>query len=324
VLASSAPHSPQSAPSLEKLFYSPEVSIRTALSSLILFHVHSGHSGSYVRQLLSAVRLVEKLQWIRPIVQQSDWMAVRYMEKGRPGILRTKHWFDFGFPAAAIIRTTSEDLWEAICLAILSACHLLRISEALTVKRTPDGKLYFRGCKSRSGEHTVEPGPYATRWLRCLAQIRRKRGVSASSCFFAKPDALQNALRELTKGTKYRDFRWHALRRFGAAQLHASGLRLPLLQIYGGWACPREALRYAQPDSSWEFISRTSAPSPVLEGGVFKAVWGTWTSGSLWSPWVRRELHSPDISAIGTNSRKRSRSQPAQPSTAEEEDTEDD
>lgn len=310
ILASVPTATPSAPASLDSLYYTDLVSARTALSSLLLHYVHSGFSGSYARQLLSAVRLLERLRWIEPIVTPADWMAVKYIERGRPGIVPTRHWYDFEFVAALAARASSEGAWEALCLAVLSACHLLRVSEALTAKRTPGGQLYFRGCKSRRGEHKVDVGPFAQRWLRCLGELRRRRGVGAASCFFSSADGLQRALADLSAGTRYAGFRWHALRRFGAAQLHAAGLRLPLLQVYGGWASPREALRYAQPDSSWRFVSRTAAPTPVLQGRQWKAVEGVWPSGALWSPWVRRELQAPNLSPVSPKGRKRSRSQP--------------
>lgn len=115
----------------------------------------------------------------------------------------------------------------------------------------------------------------------------------------------------LLEGSPLEGMRWHAFRRFGAAQLFASGLRLSLLQIYGGWASSREAARYAHPDTAWTYQARGSAPTPHIAGTTARALREPWVSSSLWSPWVRREIqasnHRP-LEPPDEGSRKRARS----------------
>jgi hypothetical protein len=290
------------------------ISIRQALDKSLLHLVRSSFSGSYGRHLLSAVRLLEKLHLIGTVVAPGDWLIIKYLEKGKPGGTRPRQWASFDYISILCgLATTFED-WECVSLAVLSGAFLLRISEALTVRRTTSGAIYFRGSKSRAGEHTIECGPLAQRWLDFMYRWRRAHGRSADEPCFPSTDRLQRQFQELTKGSDLRELRWHAFRRFGAAQLFSSGLRLSLLQVYGGWHSSREAARYAHAPSSWRFLAKADAKTPSLSGTTVNAVAGEWHSRALWSTWVRRELQGSDAGPRGAPKpvdRKRTRSAPA-------------
>ena len=110
--------------------------------------------------------------------------------------------------------TKRKDTWEwkeleCLGLAVLSLTNLLRIGEAWTVSSPGDGKLCFLGEKSRSGEH---PRP------RAVEEERQKRGVAEDRPHgYQSPADLEEAWVALVAGSDLEHYRWHCLRRGGAA-----------------------------------------------------------------------------------------------------------
>lgn len=217
-------------------------SARQALDLALLYSVQDGLSASYAKHVIAGVRLLEKMQWIPAVVRPADWLVVRLLEGAGSRNPRAKVWADLTIFRWIASRAESYEEWEAVALAVLSGCHLLRVSEAVTASRSASGDLRFYGCKSRRGQHVVEVGPFGARWLSFLDTWRQMHGRRRDVSGFASVDLLQSTFTKLVASSAWADARWHSLRRFGAAQLLAQGLPVTFLQIYGGWGSAKVAL----------------------------------------------------------------------------------
>ena len=191
-----------------------------------------------IKKLLSGVRLLEKLGWIKSTVRPGDWYLVLGMEKERErqGKGAVKEWASMEALRymAGVVHTKAK--WEILALAALSRAHCLRASEAITA-RAEGSELVFRGTKSRSGEQRQEMGQWTAKWAAFLARLRASHGyhpdVPAS---FQGTDGLHRGLHSILDrpGGSFKYVRWHLFQRFGAAQLHGLGLPVRFIMLWGG------------------------------------------------------------------------------------------
>ena len=110
-----------------------------------------------IKKLLSGLRLLEKLGWIKSTVRPGDWHLVPGVEKehelqGRGAV---KEWASMEALRyiAGIACTRAE--WQLLALAAVSCAHCLRASEAITA-HVEGSELVFQDTKSRSGEQRQE------------------------------------------------------------------------------------------------------------------------------------------------------------------------
>ena len=280
----------------------PHATPRAILQSRLLESFRKNTSSSNIKSILSAVRLLEKLGWVAEMVTRADWLLVEAMEKHddkrkKSGEGRT--WAS----AEALVQLSdmAEDFadWEVVALAAISSGLLLRASEACTVKittPTSDDDLpaaEFWGCKSRRGKNISQVGPWVRGWLQFLQRWRALHGhnpdVPAS---FTGPTGLHaGLLRLINKGTgQCRGLRWHAFRRFGAAQLHNLGLPLAGVCLYGGWSSHKVAQLYTRAPPSWQFIRAGGLPVPAIEEKTASVTVIESTTLRMFPRWVRREI----------------------------------
>ena len=127
-----------------------------------------------IKKLLSGVRLLEKLGWIKSIVRPGDWYRVLGVEKERErqGRGAVKEWASMEALRymAGVARTRAE--WEILALAAWSCAHCLPASEAVTA-HVEGSELVFQGTKSRSGEQRQENGQWTAKWAAFL--LRRHK-----------------------------------------------------------------------------------------------------------------------------------------------------
>ena len=133
------------------------------------------------------------------------------------------------------LRLSRNEL-ECLGMAVPSPTNLLRIGEARTISLLGDSKLCFMGEKSRSGEDKQDLGPWASCWMRFIKEERQKCGVAEDRPHgYQLPADLEEAWVALVAGMDLEHHRWHCLRRGGATQLWASGVRNQIVMLVGGW-----------------------------------------------------------------------------------------
>ena len=117
----------------------------------------------------------------------------------------------------------------------------LRAKEAVTA-RFEDGKFFWRGAKGRMGGCSETAGPWGVAWGTFLAALRARNGYHPQRpAWFPTRATLHAHLRQLVArpGSGCALLRWHAWRRYGAAQLRCLGLPTPGLLRWGGWSTPQ-------------------------------------------------------------------------------------
>ena len=280
---------------------------RRVLEDELASLVEKGMGESAVKKVLSAVRLLEKLGWLRRTVRPGDWYlavgAAKAAEKA--GRTTVKEWASMGALQHMAAAAGSAAEWEIVALAALSCSHCLRASEAITA-RADGEELVFTGTKSRAGEQRQSMGPWTARWAGFLARLRALHGYHPDRpAWFRGRDGLHDGLRGLLDrpGGSYKNTRWHSFRRYGAAQLYGLGLPVRFIMLWGGWKTPAVAQIYYTAPPRWSFVRGGPLVQPAWDGRTPKAEMAAGTTLGMWPGWVRRELEVPAIRPAGPGSR---------------------
>ena len=110
----------------------------------------------------------------------------------------------------------------------------------------------------------VEVGPWTKRWVLFLWEIRRlKHGRAELPLSFQDATELQAGWKKIVTGSDFEGYRWHALRRCGAAVLWFWGARIQTVMLAGGWVTPSVAKGYRHPTHAWSCERRMHLPVPV-------------------------------------------------------------
>ena len=119
----------------------PGASARESLQDQLLRSVRESRSDSGPRRLLSAVRILEKFGWVRPIVVAMDWKLVeavaRFHDEAHDA--GSKFWASMGCLRALCRLCTAPADWELAALGAISISLGLRAKQAVTA-RFEDGK----------------------------------------------------------------------------------------------------------------------------------------------------------------------------------------
>ena len=132
-----------------------------------------GRLDSGLRRVLAAVRVLEKLRWIQPLVWPMDWKlvdAVAALHDKRRGTTN-KYWASLRAFGSVCCLASPPDEWEVVALAALSIAFEPRAKEAVTPFY--DGTaVHWQVAKGRRGACQEVPGPWTTHWARLLWDIR--------------------------------------------------------------------------------------------------------------------------------------------------------
>ena len=156
-------------------------------------------------------------------MQARDWQMVWAVEKLRIRKMGVQvRWAPSSIFREMVAKraTLSWEEAEALAMAVLASTNLLRISEAITIRRKEQGVLVLYRVKNRVGWHEQPVGPWAGRWLEFLHLGRQRyTGRTERSGNFGGVKELEERFKLLVAQTFWPDLRWHSLRRLGAAQL---------------------------------------------------------------------------------------------------------
>ena len=227
----------------------PGASARACLDDHLLGIVRTARSAAGLKKVLSGVRVLEHFKWIPPIVVAMDWRLVESAEKFRAKQYggAQKFWASIQSlrSLCALCHTPAD--WELAALGALSAAFGLRAKVAVGVRY--DGiNVRWTGAKGRAGECTEAPGPWARVWGEFLSELRARNGFHPERpAWHTSRQAIHTHLRELVSrpGSGCALLRWHAWRRYGAAQLRLLGATTPTLLRWGGWAATAMLRIYA-------------------------------------------------------------------------------
>ena len=126
-------------------------------------------------------------------------------------------------------------------------------------------------------------------WVLFLWEIRRLRHGRADSPFsFHDAQGLQDRWKKIVEGTDFEGYRWHSLRRCGAAVLWLWGAKIQTIMLARGWVTPSVAKEYCQPTYARTCERRMQLPIPVAWGGWEQAACSSTSRKSgLWTVFGR-------------------------------------
>ena len=231
--------------------------------------VASENAEGNLKKLLSACRQLDKLRLHPRIVEAGDWQVVKWLAKrrvrGESALVRWAPMELFVWLAEQIVDLESA---EIVALACISVACLLRVGEAPTVRTSTRGDVRFNGEKGRPGIWDVEVGPWTKWWVLFLWEIRRlKHGRADLPFSFQDAAGLQAGWKKIVGGSDFEGYRWHALRRCGAAVLWFWGARIQTVMLAGGWVTSSVAKDYCHPTHAWSCERRMHLQVPVDWGG---------------------------------------------------------
>ena len=243
----------------------PEFTRAQVLAQHIRLLAAQGRKSVTIRGLLSAVRLCEKITLIPPTVSPIHWAmsagADRIYEHPAPSPV-------WGTPAmlAHMAAHVDTDLaFVTLGLAVLSVCHLLRVGEVASIRKSDlctERRLSFYHSKGANRWITAPMGAWGEAW--------RKRLVS-SPAIAGRPDflpvaagtaILQSTMRAQLWGTGAHEAGWHSWRRMGAALLAWAGAAFTVIAVWGRWLTERQARYYSSPPLAWNVKFPIDLPWP--------------------------------------------------------------
>ena len=229
--------------------------------------VASENAEGNLKKLLSACRQLDKLRLHPRIVEAGDWQVVTWLAKrrvrGESALVRWAPMELFVWLAELIVDLESA---EIVALACISVACLLRVGEAATVRTITRGDVRFNGERGRPGIWDVEVGPW-TKWWEpfLLGNPTSQTRACRLALFLLGRAGLQAGWKKIVGGSDFEGYRWHALRRCGAAVLW--GARIQTVMLAGGWVTPSVAKDYCHPTHAWSCERRMHLPVPVDWGG---------------------------------------------------------
>ena len=220
-----------------------------------------------LKKLLFARRRLDKLRLHPRIVETGDWQVVKWLAKrrvrGESALVRWAPMELFVWLAEQVVDLTSA---EVVVLACISVAGRLRVGEAATVRTSARGDVRFNGEKGRPGIWDVEVGPWTKWWVVFLWEIGRlKHGRADLPFSFQDAKELQAGWKKIVGGSDFEGYRWHALRRCGAAVLWFWGARIRTIMLAGGWVTPSVAKDYCHPTHAWSCERRMQLPSNTCQ-----------------------------------------------------------
>ena len=155
----------------------PGATAREFFQDHLLGIIRTTESNSGVKRVLSAVRVLEKLNWVSPVACPMDSKLIEamavYHNKRRGG--SHKFWASMqGFRSLCRLLSSPAD-WELVALAALSVTFGLRAKDAVTVSYDAS-QVRQVGAKGRNGPREKTPGPWAKRWAQLLWEVRARHG----------------------------------------------------------------------------------------------------------------------------------------------------
>ena len=256
-----------------------------------------------IKKLLSGVRLLEKLGWIKSTVRPGDWYLVLGVEKERErqGRGAVKEWASMEALRymAGVVHTKAE--WEILALAALSCAHCLRASEAITA-RAEGGELVFRGTKSCSGEQRQEMGQWTAKWAAFLARLRASHGYHPNvPAWFQGRDGLHRGLHSIS-GTA----RWILQVSALALVPEVRGSPAPrprapsaVHHALGGWKSATVAEIYYKAPPRWQLERGGPIPLPEYGTSATTARIQPGTTLGMLPSWIKSELEIPHVRLAG-------------------------
>ena len=231
--------------------------------------VASENAEGNLKNIPSAYRQLDKLRPHPRIVETGDWQVVKWLAKrrvrGESALVRWAPMELFVWLAEQIVDLASA---EIVALACISVACLLRVGEAATVRTSTRGDVRFNGEKARPGIWDVEVGPWTKWWVLFLWEIQRlKQGRANLPFSFQDATELQAGWKKIVGGSDFKGYRWHALRRCGAAVLWFWGARIQTVILAGGWVTPSVAKDYCHPTHTWSCERRMHLLVPVAGVG---------------------------------------------------------
>ena len=226
---------------------------RTSCSPL----VRASQSDLGPRRILSGVCALEKFGRITPLVVCMDWKLMEAVDSFYESVWgsSTKYWASMGCLRAVCRLCSSAAEWEPTALSAISMCLGLWAKEAITVS-LEDGEFHWRCAKGQAGPCSETAPPWGAIWGSFLWLLCARHGFHPGRpAWHESCAALHAHLQELIgcprSGCTL--LRWHAWRRYGAAQLRCLGAPTPALLRWGGWATPQMLRIYPYLGAQWSF-----------------------------------------------------------------------
>ena len=223
---------------------------------------------SGTRNLLSGVRLLEKMGLVPTTVDTGDWLVVKALAKRAARGRQPKQWATVG-DLEALGRYQPHWAWARVyLLALLSVVYCLRISDAASITwagiATP-GQFTFFDLKVNKCWATYPLAPYLDKLRAAVARLRRADHAEDAPIVPGGTATLRALWQEFTKNTCAQGKGWHCLKRLGAAAFRAMGGSLYGLQVWARWHSIAMPRLYSGHPASWQWATTAILPDPEAD-----------------------------------------------------------
>ena len=247
-----------------------ELSRADALARQVAHLAPMGKSSAALRGTISAVRMAEKLQLLRPTVGPIHWAIAAGAGRANNSEPGQQVWGTLGMLRAIATAVRTETDLAVLALAVFSACHGLRVGEAASIRRvdvSQPGWVSFYARKTKRRWIPARLGTWAERWRQALLACGVVQRRAEFLPLFSEVE-LERRMHCLLWGTPWVGVGWHCWRRLSAAAMVALGAPITAVCVWNRWASQRQAWEYAVPGPDWEFKLPDQAPWPHPVAGV--------------------------------------------------------
>ena len=255
--------------------------VAEVLAEFLAAKAEAGERQATLRGYIAAIRAVEDLEWIDPIVRSRHKRIAQAASKvGRQPYLALG-----GLCALLVGAVGSEDLEPVALVAVLCWVLWLRVGEVAPL-RLGDVSVpcWLQFWNRKTGEEGWTQRPlsqWADQFRSALYAWGVSRGLRSDSVLFPAGVAeLEHKFVEIVADTPWRRCRWHALRRGGSAACYARHPQLQFFMWWGRWNSTGTALRYAAALDDPAVISALQLP----EGADLRGAVGVRSHLEIWHP----------------------------------------
>ena len=191
-----------------------ELSRADALARHLAHLAAMGKSSAALRGTISAVRMAEKLQLLRPTVGPIHWAIAADAGRAYNSEPGQQVWGTLGMLRAMATAVRTDTDLAVLALAVFSACHGLRVGEVASIRRadvSQPGWVSFYDRKTKRRWIPARLGTWAERWRQALLACGIVQRRAEFLPLFSEAE-LKRRMHCLLWGTPWVGVRWHCWR----------------------------------------------------------------------------------------------------------------
>ena len=242
----------------------PEWGPYEVVQQVVCDAIRGGKGSSSVETILNAAAIAYTMGTVGERVPKRLWKA--FKAEQRLEAKSTQEWGSFEALQIMVHQADSDVVWCVVGLAVLSTLLGLRVGEAASISFHRLGVLAgtaeFHDRKVHRAWITRTVSGVALKWMQFCAWIAQRCWNLDKSQRLVSEDKLQNVMATLLRGSKWKDLRWHAWRRLGAATMYKARGKLPSIKAWFRWRSTRTAMAYINCPHPGRIVHPFKAPPP--------------------------------------------------------------